>query len=51
MPYEHPEVLVETNWVSQHLKDSSVGIAAVDYDPTANYNIGHVPGAVLLDWR
>ena len=23
----------------------------MDYDPTANYNMGHVPGAVLLDWR
>jgi thiosulfate/3-mercaptopyruvate sulfurtransferase len=26
-------------------------VAEVDYDPTANYNLGHVPGAVLLDWR
>jgi thiosulfate/3-mercaptopyruvate sulfurtransferase len=51
MSYKHPEVLVETNWVSQHLKDSSIRVAEVDYDPTANYNMGHVPGAVLLDWR
>lgn len=51
MSYKHPEVLVETDWVSQHLKDNSIRIAEVDYDPTANYNLGHIPGAVLLDWR
>jgi len=51
LPYKHPEVLVETEWVHQHLKDNSVRIAEVDYDPVANYNLGHIPGAVLLDWR
>lgn len=51
MPYRHPEVLVETGWVSDHLNDPKVRIAEVDYDPTANYNLGHVPGAVLYDWR
>ena len=49
--YKHPEVLVETSWVSDHLKDSSIRIAEVDYDPTANYNLGHIPGAFLFDWR
>jgi len=49
--YKHPEVLVETSWVSDHLKDSNVRIAEVDYDPTANYNLGHIPGAFLFDWR
>ena len=51
MSYKHPEVLVENDWVSQHLKDSNVRIAEVDYDPIANYNLGHVPGAVLFDWK
>ena len=51
MAYRHPEVLVETSWVSEHLNDKSIRIAEVDYDPTANYNLGHVPGAVLLDWK
>jgi thiosulfate/3-mercaptopyruvate sulfurtransferase len=51
LSYKHPEVLVATEWVHQHLKDNSVRIAEVDYDPTANYNLGHIPGAVLLDWR
>jgi thiosulfate/3-mercaptopyruvate sulfurtransferase len=49
--YKHAEVLVDTNWVNEHLKDSKVRIAEVDYDSTANYNLGHVPGAVLYDWR
>jgi thiosulfate/3-mercaptopyruvate sulfurtransferase len=49
--YNHPEVLVDTSWVNDHLKDSTVRIAEVDYDPTANYNLGHIPGAVLYDWR
>lgn len=51
MSYMHPEVLVETDWASQHLKDPSVRFAEVDYDPIANYNFGHLPGAVLFDWK
>jgi thiosulfate/3-mercaptopyruvate sulfurtransferase len=49
--YAHPEVLVDTNWTSEHLKDPNVRIAEVDYDPTANYHLGHIPGSVLIDWR
>jgi thiosulfate/3-mercaptopyruvate sulfurtransferase len=49
--YEHPEVLVETSWVKEHLNDPKVRIAEVDYDPTANFNLGHIPGAVLFDWK
>ncbi|MGA3405961.1 MAG: sulfurtransferase [Candidatus Bathyarchaeia archaeon] len=51
MSYKHPEVLVETSWVTDHLNDKGIRIAEVDYDPTANYNLGHIPGAVLLDWQ
>ena len=49
--YAHPEVLVDTNWVVQHHKDANVRIAEVDYDPVSNYNQGHVPSAVLFDWK
>jgi thiosulfate/3-mercaptopyruvate sulfurtransferase len=49
--YAHPEVLVDTNWVVQHHRDSNVRIAEVDYDPTSNYNQGHIPNAVLFDWK
>ena len=51
MSYAHPEVLVDTQWVEDHLKDSNVRIAEVDYDPKANYQLGHVPSAVLFDWK
>jgi thiosulfate/3-mercaptopyruvate sulfurtransferase len=49
--YKHPEVLVDTSWVDEHLNDPKVRVAEVDYDPSANYNLGHVQGAVLFDWR
>ena len=49
--YAHPEVLVDTNWVLQHHKDGNVRIAEVDYDPTSNYNQGHIPNSVLFDWK
>jgi thiosulfate/3-mercaptopyruvate sulfurtransferase len=49
--YAHPEVLVDTQWVEEHLKDSKVRIAEVDYDPKANYQLGHIAGAVLFDWK
>src|SRR5467141_4072020 len=51
MSYAHPEVLVSTEWVQEHLNDPKVRIVEVDYDPTANYQLGHIPGAVLFDWR
>lgn len=49
--YAHPEVLVETDWVVDHLKDPTVRVAEVDYDPAANYHMGHLPGSTLFDWR
>jgi thiosulfate/3-mercaptopyruvate sulfurtransferase len=49
--YAHPEVLVDTQWIEEHLKDEKVRIAEVDYDPTANYELGHIPGAVLINWK
>jgi len=51
MAYAHPEVLVDTQWVADHLKDLDVRIAEVDYDPKSNYSLGHIPGAVLFDWK
>jgi thiosulfate/3-mercaptopyruvate sulfurtransferase len=49
--YAHPEVLTDTHWVENHLKDGNVRIAEVDYDPRANYELGHIPGSVLFDWK
>ena len=49
--YAYPEVLVDTQWTEEHINDPKVRIAEVDYDPKANYFLGHVPGAVLFDWK
>src|SRR5688572_25656264 len=51
MEYKYPEVLVDTQWVQNHLNDQNVRIAEVDYDRKANYDLGHVPNAVLFDWK
>src|SRR5439155_1261159 len=31
--------------------NQNVKVVEVDYDPTANYNLGHIPGSALIDWR
>jgi len=49
--YAHPEVLVDTTWVKNFIGDEKVRIVEVDYDPTANYNMGHIPTSVLIDWK
>ena len=49
--YAHPEVLVDTLWVKGAIGDRNVRIVEVDYDPTSNYNLGHVPSSVLIDWK
>jgi thiosulfate/3-mercaptopyruvate sulfurtransferase len=49
--YQYPDVLVTTDWVQANLDNSKVRIAEVDYDPTSNYNQGHIPGSVLFDWK
>ena len=49
--YAHPEVLVETAWLVDHRTDPRLRVIEVDYDPAANYAMGHVPGSHLVDWR
>ena len=51
MEYANPNVLVDTQWVEDHVNDNNVRIAEVDYDPKANYNLGHIPNTVLFDWK
>ena len=46
----HPEVLVETDWVALHLSDPKVRVVESDEDVLL-YDIGHVPGAVKVDWH
>ena len=48
--YIHPEVLVETSWVADHLNDGTFRLIEADEDVLL-YEIGHLPGAVKLDWH
>ncbi|HEY4387344.1 MAG TPA: sulfurtransferase, partial [Ktedonobacteraceae bacterium] len=48
--YAHPEVLVETSWVAEHLNDPQIRLIEADEDVLL-YEIGHIPGAVKLDWH
>ena len=49
--YAHPEVLVSTDWLGQHLDDPAVRLLEVDYDPSSAYELGHIPGSFLVDWK
>jgi thiosulfate/3-mercaptopyruvate sulfurtransferase len=51
MEYAHPDVIVDTQWIYDHMNDPQVRIAEVDYNPATSYTIGHIPGAVLFDWK
>lgn len=50
MGYAHPEVLVSTDWVQEHLGDPKVRILEVDEDILL-YETGHIPGAQKVDWQ
>ena len=48
--YAHPEVLVSTDWVAEHLNDiEHVRIVESDEDVLL-YETGHIPNAVKIDW-
>jgi thiosulfate/3-mercaptopyruvate sulfurtransferase len=47
--YAHPDVLVETDWLAQHLDDPAIRIVEVDEDTTA-YEKGHIRGAAGWNW-
>lgn len=48
--YSNPDVLVDTAWVAAHLNDPSIRIIEADEDVML-YEVGHIPGAVKLDWH
>jgi thiosulfate/3-mercaptopyruvate sulfurtransferase len=47
--YVHPEVLVSTEWVAQHLADPKVRVLESNEDLLL-YETGHLTGAVKIDW-
>src|SRR5262245_33772475 len=44
------DVLVETQWVEDHLGDDAIRIVEVDESPEL-YAEAHIPGAIGFDWR
>ena len=44
------DVLVDTDWVAEHLDDDDVKIVEVDENP-ALYAEAHIPGAIGFDWK
>lgn len=48
--YAHPQTLVSTDWLADHLDDPTVVVVESDEDVLL-YDTGHVPGAVKIDWH
>src|SRR3954467_8396031 len=44
------DVLVDTQWVQEHLDDEGIRIVEVDENPTL-YAEAHIPGAIGFDWQ
>ena len=44
------DVLVDTQWVEDHLSDDSIRIVEVDENPGL-YAEAHIPGAIGFDWK
>ena len=48
--YAHPDALVSTAWLAEHLSDAAVRVLESDEDLLL-YEMGHIPGALKLDWH
>lgn len=48
--YAHPEALVSTEWLAEHLADPGLRVVESNEDPLL-YTMGHIPGAVNIDWQ
>ncbi len=48
--YANPDVLVETQWLEDHLDDPGIVIIEVDEDTQA-YEKGHIPNALAINWE
>ncbi len=48
--FAHPERLVSTDWLAEHLDDPDVVVVESDEDVLL-YDTGHIPGAVKIDWH
>src|SRR5436309_2363789 len=47
--YTHPEALVDTEWLAEHLDDGAIRVVEVDEDTTASEK-GHIRNAIGWNW-
>jgi thiosulfate/3-mercaptopyruvate sulfurtransferase len=47
--YSHPERLVSTDWLAEHLNAPNLVVVESDEDVLL-YHTGHIPGAIKIDW-
>ena len=48
--YAHPDRLVSTSWLADHLGEPGLVVVESDEDVLL-YETGHIPGAVKIDWH
>ncbi len=48
--YANPGMLVSTDWLAAHLHDDNMVVVESDEDVLL-YDMGHIPGAVKVDWH
>ena len=48
--YAHPDSLVDTQWVADHLGEAGIALAEVDVDTSA-YESGHIEGSLGWNWQ
>src|SRR3954463_12419254 len=48
--YAHPERLVGTQWLADHLGEGGLVVVESDEDVLL-YDTGHIPGSVKVDWH
>ncbi|MDP1861711.1 MAG: sulfurtransferase [Gemmatimonadaceae bacterium] len=48
--YAHPDALVTTEWLGEHLDDPSLRILESDEDVLL-YDMGHIPNSQKIDWH
>lgn len=48
--YAHPEVLVETQWIKDHLNHRGIKIIEIGLNTHA-HEAGHIPGSIPMNWH
>ena len=48
--YAHPDALVSTEWLAEHLGEANLRVLESDEDVLL-YHSGHIPGALKVDWH